>query len=105
MFEISNLVSVESNIFVHQQRSAKNQSAPIGEETKKHFFFFLVFFFPLLLLINFSTSLAIYQPIFIFSISHVPLLYLSIYHSNTSLFQFSFFSSSFWVFLKKLFSY
>ena len=38
MFEISNLVSVESNIFVHQQRLAKNQSAPIEEETKKHFF-------------------------------------------------------------------
>ena len=38
MFEISNLVSVESNIVVHQQRLAKNQSAPIGEETKKHFF-------------------------------------------------------------------
>ena len=38
MFEIFNLVSVESNIFVHQQRLAKNQSPPIGEETKKHFF-------------------------------------------------------------------
>ena len=38
MFEISNLVSVESNLFVHQQKLAKNQSAPIGKETKKHFF-------------------------------------------------------------------
>ena len=39
MFEFSNLMGVESNIFVHQLRLAKNQSAPIGEETKKHFFF------------------------------------------------------------------
>ena len=36
--EILYLLSVESYIVLHQTRLAKNQSAPIGEETKKHFF-------------------------------------------------------------------
>ena len=35
--EILYLLSVESYIVLHQTRLAKNQSAPIGEETKKHF--------------------------------------------------------------------
>ena len=32
------LLSVERYVVLHQTRLAKNQSAPIGEETKKHFF-------------------------------------------------------------------
>ena len=38
MFEILYLPNVESYIVLHQKRLAKNQSVPIGEETKKHFF-------------------------------------------------------------------